>query len=70
MTRRYVAARRHANRELAERDARNRCHVCKKSLVGVQPIYEALGMIEKRRFCRPECRDSYLGIEQPKGVKE
>ena len=54
-------ARRVKNAELTQKDAANRCHICKRSLLDVSPTYEAVGA-ERRIFCSRECRDEFLGV--------
>lgn len=53
MTRKYLTARREQNRQLAERDAANRCAHCKKTLTGWVEDF-----LEPGRFCDDECMEA------------
>lgn len=48
-------ARREVNRQLAARDAANRCARCKRALVKGEKVYLVWGEVHK--YCSPECRD-------------
>lgn len=47
--------RREKNRALAERDAANRCAICKRAFMASMKVYTRLGVT--KLYCSPECLD-------------
>lgn len=52
-------ARRVKHAELAQKDAANRCKVCKVDLFTVPTVYTTLA---GEKFCSWFCRDTFLGV--------